>query len=211
MHQQGHYAGCDSPSFSECWCEEKRYFRVLLVVLAIFVGEVLAGIALKSMALQADAAHVAFDGLAVGVAMITAFFARGSANAHNVRARGRVVSAVILGVMLMYLAYEALVRFGNEEPIHGFWVTVVALMGAGGNLLQHKIASGGAVNDTTRSLSLHAWSDFLMSGGVAVSGVLIMLTNEPRIDSVVSVAIIVWLAPQAYRLFRGNEHHGHAH
>lgn len=181
-------------------------FAVTLVVLAIqLVGWHYS----NSLALLGDSAHVFSDALAIGASLFAMWLATRAATArrtfgfHRVEVFAALFNGVLLVVMALFIAYEAIQRLGGGYAINGIPMLATSLIGLAGNLyvaynLQHE------ENLNVRSAFMHAAGDALSSLGVILGAVLIMATGLPVIDAAVSLLISVIILFSAYTVLRGS-------
>lgn len=216
---QGHYPDCTNPD--TCWCEARRLSRVLGIALLILGMEVVGGIASGSLALLADAGHVFSDSIVIIVALVAAVAIQRGANVSRARGITFWVAIALLVAAAAWILYEAVRRLQEPRDIISPVMVGVATLGAVGNYLQHRILVGAASehkHKAHRALLVHVWSDLLQSIAVVAGGLAIWLLNTPVIvDTVLSIAIVLWIVYQVVRLFKGrhtpdpHHHRGHHH
>lgn len=184
---KGHFLACRTPK--HCWCEVRRYWLVLGISVIILTLEIVGGIVSGSLALIADAGHVTTDMATAIISIIVASRVKNNAN-KRIRIVGGYMSAALLGMIAVWIGFEAWERFENPTNITGPIMTFVALIGTVGNYLQHRIiANTGETHVTHKAMHLHIWSDLLQSIGVVVGGALIWATGVKWIDPALSFAI----------------------
>jgi cobalt-zinc-cadmium efflux system protein len=173
------------------------------VVLAV---ELAGGLISHSLALLSDAGHVLTDVFALGLAWFAVAQARRPADQrrsygyHRVSILAALVNAVTLIVIVIAIAYEAVRRIANPEPVQGAVVIASALVAIAVNSY---IALG--LRSDTKSLNLraamlHIVGDIAASVGVVVAGAVILLTGWLYIDPLLSIAIAVLIAFGAWRI-----------
>ncbi len=176
---------------------------VLLVVQ--LVGAVVFG----SVALIADSVHQASDVvslfMAVGIAALIARPATGryTFGFRRADALGGMAHAVLLIIGAAVVVVEAADRFSGEHEIDGAGVVVIAVAG----LIVNGVGARWLHGTHGRSLNvegavLHLVADALGSLVVLIGGVVVLLTDEARVDAVASllvVALIVWSAGRLAR------------
>src|SRR3954468_18044 len=111
----------------------------LAVVLAltgmVFVVEVVGALLSGSLALLADAAHMATDALGIGMALGAVTLAQRPARGRRTFGwqRIEVLAAVANGLLLVgvggYVVIEAVRRIGDPPDIHAGWMLSVAVLG----------------------------------------------------------------------------------
>lgn len=208
---KGHYTSCIDPT--DCWCEVKRLSRVLWVVLAILVLEIVGGNISGSLALLADAGHVFGDSTAVVVTLLAAVLVRFGAQAQRVHDAAFRINIGLLFLIAGWIVLEAAERFQDPREIISPVMVFVAFVGGVGNYIQHRILEGAAdehKHKAHRALSLHVISDLMQSVAVVVGGIAIWISGWVIIDPLLSVGIAFWIAYRAFQLAL-DPHYGHHH
>src|SRR5580698_2108398 len=169
---------------------------------ALVAAQVIYGLTAHSVALLADAAHNAGDGLGLllawgaavlGRALPTERFTYGyrSASIH-----AALINAVLLLVATGAIALEAVRRLGEPHPVGGATVMIVAAGAIVANALAAWLLMSGRKDDLNiRAAFAHLVADAAESAGVVVAGAAILFTGWAWIDPVASLAIsavIVW-------------------
>ncbi len=177
--------------------------------IALVVAQVAFGLAAHSLGLLADAGHNLSDVAAVVVSMVAVRWARRAPTAERSYGyhRGTILAALANAGMILavtgVILYEGLRRLGDAQPVQGGMVVAVALgafaVNAGAALALRE--RGSDLN--MRSALLHMVGDAVASLGVALAGVVILLTGRLLwLDPVVSMAIGVLIAVEAFQLVR---------
>ena len=180
------------------------------LVATFFVVELGVGLATGSLALVSDAGHMAADVVALGAALVATRIATrpdgtgrrtyGSYRAE-VFASGLTV-LIMLGVSA-YVVVEALRRVGETVEIASAPLLVVGGIGLAVNLVCLALLRGGAQESlNVRGAYLEVAADAAGSMGVIIAGVLVNLTGAGWWDTVVAVAIGVFVAVRAVLLGR---------
>ena len=175
------------------------------VVLAI---ELAGGLMSHSLALLSDAGHVLTDVFALGLAWFAVAQSNRPADArrsygyHRVSILAALVNSVMLIVIVIAIAYEAIRRLTHPEPVQGGIVIAAALGAIAINLV---VAFG--LRSESRSLNvraalMHVIGDLGASVGVVVTGVVILLAGWLSIDPLLSLGIAVLIAFGAWRIVR---------
>jgi cobalt-zinc-cadmium efflux system protein len=169
---------------------------------ALVAAQVIYGLTAHSVALLADAAHNAGDGLGLllawgaavlGRALPTERFTYGyrSASIH-----AALINAVVLLVATGAIALEAVRRFGEPHEVASTTVIVVAAAAIVANGVAAWLLTRGHSDDlNVRAAFAHMAADAAVSAGVVIAGIAIFLTGQSWIDPAVSLAIsvvIVW-------------------
>jgi cobalt-zinc-cadmium efflux system protein len=182
--------------------------RALVLTCVILGVEFAGGLISHSLALLSDAGHVLTDVFALGLAWFAVEQAKRPADQrrsygyHRVSILAALVNAVTLIVIVIAIAYEAVRRIAQPEPVQGVVVIVPALVAIAVNTY---IAFG--LRGDTRSLNLraailHIVGDIAASVGVVLAGAVILLTGWLYIDPLLSLAIAVLIAFGAWRIVR---------
>ncbi len=174
-----------------------------LIINLIFLAiEVIGGILTNSLALLADAGHMATDVGALILALLMAHISRRPATPERTFGllRAEVLGAFVNGATLVLIVglifWEAWKRFGNAAPVDGPFMMAIAIIGFLANLVSAIILSKGSrKNINMRGAFLHMVADAMGSIGVVIAGSIIWLTGWYPIDSVASGVIgllILW-------------------
>lgn len=184
---------------------------VSFALVAGFLGvELVVGLATGSLALISDAGHMAADVVALGAALTATKIATrpddsgrrtyGSYRAE-VFASGLTV-LIMLGVSA-YVVVEAVRRIGTTVEVPSGPLVVVGAIGLVVNLVCLALLRGGARESiNVKGAYLEVMADAAGSVGVVAAGVLVGLTGSGWWDTVVAVAIGVFVAVRAVLLGR---------
>jgi len=186
-----------------------RLALVLGVTGLVFLAEVVGALLSGSLALLADAAHMATDALGIGLALIAVTLAQRPARGRRTFGwqRIEVLAAVGNGVLLLavgcYVVVEAVRRVGDPPDIDSRLMAVVAAVGlianCGSLLLLH---AGQRSSLNTRGAYLEVVGDAVGSVAVLVAAVVIATTGWTGADLLASLAIGVLVLPRAWSLLR---------
>ncbi len=171
--------------------------------------EVVGGFAFGSLALLADAAHMATDVVALAVAYGALRLTQRPPTDRHTFGFGRSEVLVAQGNGLLLFAgaivvmVEAVRRFGSAHEVSASGVLVVGSIGLIVNL-----ASAGALfryahgNLNMRAAFWHLFTDAIGSVGVIVAGVGVALFGVDWLDPLVSILISVLVIGAAWALLR---------
>lgn len=186
----------------------------LLVTFALtagfFVVELVAGLLASSLALVADAGHMATDVVALGAALVaTRIAARpdGTGRRTYGRYRAEVFSAG-LAVLLMlgvgvFVVVEAIDRIGASPHVASGPMLIVGLIGLAVNLIGLLLLRAGSAESlNVRGAYLEVLGDAAGSVGVLVAGALIGWTGNPIWDVMAAVGIGAFVVVRAVGLGR---------
>ncbi len=191
--------------------------RRLWIVLGLNGGfllvEVLAGLLFGSLALLADAAHMASDVAGLVIALIAqSLVARAPSRRLTFGfIRSEVLAAQANGILLVatggWILYEAAKRIGDTPEIAGGWVTIVALIGLLINLGSAWILFGARHDNLNmKGAFLHMMADAAGSVAAAFAGLAALLAQAHWVDPVVSVVIAVGVLWAAWGLLKEATH-----
>jgi cobalt-zinc-cadmium efflux system protein len=165
-----------------------------------------------SLALLADAGHMATDGAALGLAALAAWAARRPASEKHSFGLGRaemfaaLANSLVMLVVVGLLAFEAFARLEQPVAVRGGAVSAVAAAGLAVNLWVARLLSGGAHNMNTRGALLHVLGDILGSVAALTAGLVIATTGWTPIDPLLSLFIAALLVASSLRLLREAVH-----
>jgi cobalt-zinc-cadmium efflux system protein len=181
------------------------------LTIAFAVVEALGGWWTGSLALLSDAGHMLTDGAALGLGAIAAWMARRPPSTRHSYGLGRaeVVAALVnAGAMLVIvlgLAYEAIVRLKEPSAVNGPVAALIAAVGLVLNLwVMQRLAPHEDMN--TRAARLHVIGDAAGSVAALVSGAVIALTGWTRVDPLASLVICALITGSSVRLLRESLH-----
>ncbi len=191
-----------------------RYTRPLAIafgLVAVFaVVELIAGITSGSLALTADAGHMATDALGLGMALAAAVVSKRvkpsttrTFGVYRIEILAALANAVLLGGVATYVIVEALQRLWAPSEVQTGLMIVVALGGLIVNLVSYRLLREGAdASLNVEGAFLEILGDLLASVGVVVAGVVILLTDWYMVDAIVGIAIGLFILPRAFSLGR---------
>ena len=169
---------------------------------AFVVVEAVYGYTAGSMALVADAGHNLSDVLGLIAAWTAAVLSQRAATPrYTYGLKGSSIlaalfNAVFLLVAVGAIAWEAVLRLFNPEPVTEITVIVVATIGIAINGATAWLFASGRNSDLNiRGAYLHMVADAAVSVGVVIAAIVIMFTGWLWIDAVTSLvicALIVW-------------------
>ncbi len=177
---------------------------------AFFVLELVVGLAAGSLAVIADAGHMATDVLALGASLVATRMA-GRPDQSGRRTYGRYraeVFAAGFAVLLMvgvgvFIVVESMTRIGGEPEVSSTPMVVIGLIGLAVNGVGLVLLRTGAKHSINlRGAYLEVLGDAAGSVGVLLAGLLIRWTGSSVWDLVVAVIIGVFVLVRAVGLGR---------
>lgn len=200
-HGHGHAAGRAA---------DRARLRWVLVVTGVVLAVELVGAWLTgSLALLADAAHMATDATAVLIALSASYVAtrppgpRTTFGLHRAEILAAMANALILLVVCGYLAYAGVVRLVQPTEVQGSGMVAFAAVGLlanGASLVIMSRADTSSLN--IRGAFLEVLSDTLGSVLAIVAGLVIWRTGWDRADAIASLLIAALIVPRAFTLLR---------
>lgn len=185
----------------------------LRVALAITLGvtavELVGGWLADSLALVADAAHMATDAVGLGMALLAIHFANRPPVGNRTfgYARAEILAALANCVLLLgvggYVLYEAVGRFLEPTATEGGLTVVFGLVGLVANTVSLTLLMRGQARSlNVRGAFLEVAADALGSVAVIVSAVVVLTTGWQAADPVASLLIGLMIVPRTVRLLR---------
>jgi len=190
----------------------KNYGRAFALGIGLnityIVIEVIYGLLANSSALLADAGHNASDVLGLVFAWTAMWLATlKPTGKYTYGLRKTTILVSILNALLLFgavavIAWDAIGKFKNPEPVAGSQVMMVAGIGVVINTLTALLFMKGQKDDLNiKGAFLHMAADAGVSLGVVIAGLLINLTGKQWIDPVTSFLIIAVILWGTWRLF----------
>ncbi len=174
-------------------------FSILLNLL-ITLAQIIGGIVSGSLALLSDALHNFSDVLSLIFSLIAHKLSRRKASINNTFGFKRAeliaafVNAATLVIVAFILIYGAIERFFNPHPIESGLVIWLAVLGIVANGLSVLLLQKDAEhNINMKSAYLHLLTDMLASVAVLVGGLLMKFYGWFWVDSIMTIAIAVYL------------------
>ena len=189
--------------------DRRRLAIALGIVAAVLVAEVIGAAASGSLALLADAGHVASDAIGLVVALVASTIAlRPATDRHTFGFRRLEVLAALLNGALLVLvaagvAIEGVRRLLAPEAAHvaGTPLLIVAVIGLVANAVAFLVLrSGDRGSLNLRGAYLDALGDLLGSVAAVVAGVVILTTGFLPADAIASLVVAALILPRAIGL-----------
>ncbi|AWS43790.1 cation diffusion facilitator family transporter [Streptosporangium sp. 'caverna'] len=205
----GHGHGHGHTQSTAAAAHRGRLVIVLLLTTGVLVVEVIGAAMSGSLALLADAGHMATDAAGIALALFAVWMAGKPASAQRTFGyqRAEILAAAINAVALLalsaYILYEAARRFTDPEPVGGTVMLVAALAGLVANAIGlWLLRRGQAESLNLRGAYLEVLGDLLGSVAVIVAAIVIALTEWTTVDPIVSVVIALLIVPRTWSLLR---------
>lgn len=206
-HNHGHTHG--PPAGTATAAYRGRLRIALSITLSVMVVEIIGGIAADSLALIADAAHMATDAVGLAMALLAIHFAARPATENRTfgYARAEILAALANCVLLLgvggFLLYEAIERFIVPPETRSGLTIVFALIGMVANLVSLSLLVRGQKDSlNVRGAYLEVLADTLGSLAVLVSAGLILATGWQTADPIAGLLIGLMIVPRTVKLLR---------
>ncbi|MEU2736273.1 cation diffusion facilitator family transporter [Streptomyces sp. NPDC007095] len=205
-HDHGHAHG--APAGGTAAAAYRGRLRVALsITLTVMVVEIVGGLMADSLALVADAAHMATDAVGLGMALLAIHFANRppSGNRTFGYARAEILAALANCLLLLgvggYVLYEAIHRFVTPADTEGGLTIVFGLIGLVANTISLTLLLRGQEDSlNVRGAFLEVVADALGSVAVIISAVVIMTTGWQAADPIASILISIMIVPRTWKL-----------
>ncbi|MEV6794528.1 cation diffusion facilitator family transporter [Streptomyces sp. NPDC051320] len=208
-HDHGHAHGGPPPTGTAAAAHQGRLRIALCITLSVMVVEIVGGLVADSLALIADAAHMATDGLGLAMALLAIHFANRPAGRNRTFgfARAEILAALANCLLLLgvggYVLYEAVQRFISPADTAGGLTIVFGLVGLVANMISLTILVRGQQDSiNVRGAYLEVLADALGSVAVLVSAGVILTTGWQFADPVASLVIGLMIVPRTVKLLR---------
>jgi cobalt-zinc-cadmium efflux system protein len=163
-----------------------------------------------SLALLSDAGHMAADVVALGAALVATRIAtrpdptgRRSYGSYRAEVFASGLAVLLMVAVAVYIVTEAIRRVGAEPEVQTGPMLVVGVLGLIVNLITLVLLRGGAADSlNVKGAYLEVVADTAGSVGVLVAAGLIAVTGDSLWDTVIALAIGVFVVIRAAGLGR---------
>jgi cobalt-zinc-cadmium efflux system protein len=193
--------------------DERRLGCAFVIIFLFMLVEAFGGVMAGSLALLADAGHMASDAAALGMSWAALRIGKRPADAARTYGYQRVEVLVAysngctLFLVAGWIVYEAIRRFATPVPVLGGTMLVVAIVGLLANavalLLLH---DGDRDNLNLRSAWLHVLGDLLGFAVAIIAAGVIVVTGWSPIDPILSVFIALLILKSAAGIVKASAH-----
>jgi len=200
-HDHGHAAGRAA--------DRRRLRLVLTVTATVMVVELVGAWLAGSLALLADAGHMATDAAAIVLALGASYVAtlpggpRSTFGYHRAEILAALLNALVLLALCGYLLYAGVSRLADPEEVEAgpmIAFAAVGLVANGISMLVLQRSDTGSLN--LRGAATEVLGDLLGSLLAVLAGVVILTTGWLRADALASLLIAVLILPRSYLLLR---------
>ncbi|MDT0685529.1 cation diffusion facilitator family transporter [Autumnicola psychrophila] len=189
----------------------KNLLISILLNIVITVAQVIGGVVSGSLALLSDALHNFSDVISLIISYIANKLVKKEASLTRTFGLKRAeiiaafVNAATLIVVAVLLINEAIHRFQQPPDIDSslvIWLSLLAIAGNGFSVLLLKKDSSSNMN--MRSAYLHLLTDLMASVAVLIGGILMKYFQLYWIDSVLTLAIAIYLIIVGWDLLKSS-------
>ena len=189
----------------------RNLFISILLNIGITVAQVIGGLLSGSLALLSDALHNFSDVISLIISYVANKLTKKKASVKKTFGykRAEILAAFINAASLMIVAVlliiEAVERFQNPQEIASnlvIWLSVVAILGNGFSVLL--LRKDSEANMNMKSAYLHLLTDMMASVAVLVGGLLMKYYELYWVDSVLTLAIALYLVWMGYDLLKNS-------
>ncbi|MBO9405692.1 MAG: cation transporter [Thermomicrobium sp.] len=206
MHRHEHQ---HTPASLRAEYKQRALAWALGITLVFMVAEAIGGWLAGSLALLADAAHMATDAAALGLALFASLLARRPATParsygfYRAEVLAALANAAFLILVCAGIFWEAFQRLLRPRPVDAPLMLAIALAGLAANGAAAWVLSRGALHRhdvNLRSAFLHVLGDLLGSVAAIAAGTIIWLTGWTPVDPLLSAAIGLLVLRSAWRV-----------
>lgn len=192
---------------------QRRVLAAMCLTAGFMVAEIIGGVLSGSLALIADAGHMATDAAALFLAYIAFRFSNRPADAnrsygyHRAETLAAFVNALTMIALVGWILFEAVQRFFDPVEILGGLMLWVAVGGLLVNVLAFWLLhSGERENLNMQGAAVHVLGDLLGSVAAIVAAIVILYTGWTPIDPLLSVFVALLILRSAIALVRQSGH-----
>lgn len=212
-HTHGPHAHGTAPRGGQDHATTRRLLIAIAITATLVVVELAGAAYTNSLALLADAGHMATDVAALAIALLANWLAGKphSATRSYGSIRAEILAALANGIGLlaiaMYIFAEGVGRLGAPPAVEGGPMLAIAAAGLVANMVAARVLMKGAGSNLNfRGAFVHMLSDVVNNAGVLVAAVLVLAFGWYLADPLVSMAVGVMLLIMAVRLVKPAVH-----
>ena len=212
-HSHEHDAAGNSHTPQVSSDNERRIFIAMLLTGSFMAAEVVGGLLSGSLALIADAGHMATDTAALALAWFAFRLSKRPADPSRSYGfhRGEVLAAFVNGIamiaLVIWILVEAIQRLYAPVEVLGGVMLWIAI----GGLLINCIAfwllhTGSKENLNIRGAAVHVAGDLLGSVAAIIAAGVIIWTGWTPVDPLLSIAVAMLVLRSAWMITRQSAH-----
>lgn len=186
-----------------------RLAVVFGITLGIVVAEITGALVSGSLALLAEAGHMAADTAGIGLSLLAVWFAGRPASSRRTFGFQRMeilaamINAMLLFAMAGFVLYEAIRRLAEPPEVNGGLMMAFGILALAGNTASMLVLRHGQKESlNVRGAFLEVFSDMLGGAAIVVSAVVLWTTGFARADAIVAAVIGLLILPRTWKLLR---------
>ncbi|MDR5855767.1 cation diffusion facilitator family transporter [Caballeronia sp. LZ062] len=191
--------------------DQRRMGWAFVIIAAFMLVEVIGGVVSGSLALLADAGHMASDTLALAFSWAAIHYGKRPATGQmsfgykRLEVLAAFVNGCALFVIAGWIVVEAVQRFAAPVPVLGKTMFIVAVVGLLANIGAFAVLHGGnRENLNMRGAWLHVMGDMLGSIAAIVAALVILGTGWTPIDPLLSIFVAVIILKSAWGIVKSS-------
>ncbi|MFF3640945.1 cation diffusion facilitator family transporter [Streptomyces sp. NPDC002564] len=207
-HDHGHTHGAPTTG-TAAHAYKGRLKVALTITITVMLAQIVGGVMADSLALVADATHMATDALGLGMALLAIHFANRPPTENRTfgYARAEILAALANCLLLLgvggYVLYEAIERFITPAQTEGGLAVYFGVFGLVANMISLSLLMRGQRDSlNVRGAFLEVVADTLGSVAVIIAAVVIMLTGWQAADPIASLVIGFMIVPRTVKLLK---------
>lgn len=210
-HGQSHHHHHDHGGVDVADASVRSLAIALTITGVVFFAELIGGWLSGSMALLADAMHMLSDATGMIIALVAVLIGRKQVSRfatfgyRRAEVLAAAVNAVTVGVVSLWIVYEAVSRLGRGAEIASRTMILIAIIGLVANaasaLVLHRQRKD-SIN--VEGAYLHVLVDMAGSVAVIVAGIVIATTGFQAADVIASLIIAGMVLPRAWELLKSS-------
>ena len=210
-HPQSHSHGHSHGAAAHAAGRHRWRLAVAFGLVAAFFGvELVAGLVSGSLSLLSDAGHMAADVVTLGAAVVATRIAtrpdttgRRTFGSYRAEVFASGLAVLLMLAVAVYIVVEAVGRIGSSPEVASGTMLVVGAIGFVVNVVALLLLRGGAAESlNVKGAYLEVVADTVGSLGVVAAALLVGATGSALWDTVVALAIAVFVAVRAIGLGR---------
>lgn len=206
----GHHADAGTGRAPAGRAADRRALGIALGITLVFLAvEIAGGLVARSLALLADAGHMATDAASLALALFAARLASRDPTAERsfglLRAEilAALANGIVLGVVSVFVVIEAVRRLGEPAAVRGGLMLGVAIAGLVANLAAALVLARGRERSlNVRSAFLHVAGDAIGFLGTIAAAAAIVAYGWTWTDPAAAIAIALLILVSAWRVVR---------
>jgi cobalt-zinc-cadmium efflux system protein len=179
------------------------------ITIAFMAAEIVGGLLTNSLALLADAGHMATDVVALVMSLGAWWYSSRPApharswGYHRVEVLVALGNGVLLVCLVAFITWQAVQRLANPEAVRSVPMLAVAAAGLLANAASGLALRKGASSSVSAQGALaNVISDGLGSVGVIIGGIVMLVTGWYQADAVAGMVVGALILFTAWRLLR---------